>query len=266
MGAIKGSIDDEMVGCTSAGWGGSQHVINLPVRSAHGFIQHGPLLSDLIVASTLEIKRTLSWCSLKKKNPHKPLTDKSKKKRKKTGDWARSSDLSQKIDALVGFAGERTGNMASCDPEHVQADKWWLISGVFACVLEGSSLQHQAAAAHRSRLWGEAAAVRLCSLARIRFSAALSNNNAEMITPFSPLKYPRDYPEFKRKGVKKKNVRAQRCAAVRGAQRSGWGGDKRVEMVAVRPDQLNSPRTGEGWGGVLFLHRLMGGKRRCHFS
>lgn len=54
-------------------------------------------------------------------------------------------------------------------------------------------------------------------------------------------------------------MRAQRCAAVRGAQRSGWGGDKRVEMVAVCPDQLNSPRTGEGWGGVLFLHRLMGG-------
>lgn len=163
----------------------------------------------------------------------------------------------------MGFAGERTGNMASCDPEHVQAAKWWLISGVFACVLEGSSIQYQAAAAHRSRLWGEAAAVRLCSLARIRFSAALSNNNAEKITPFSSLNYPRECPGFKRKGKKRAGAEVcsrPGCSALRLGRRQACGDGRGL------PGSIKFAPNRRGMGWRVILTQADGGKRRCHFS
>lgn len=202
------------------------------------------------------MKRTLSWCSFKKKkkNPHKPLTDESKKKRKK--NWRLSSQqrsesenrraggLRRGADGQHGFT--RSTTRAS---RQMVADFWRLR----LCSGGGSSIQHQAAAAHKEpALRGGCRGAPLLPRSHPLLRCSLSNNNAEMLTPISPLNYPRKCPGLKRKG-EKKNVRAQKVCSRPGVLSAPAGEETScVEMVAVCPDQLNSPRTGEGWGGVLF--------------
>lgn len=126
-------------------------------------------------------------------------------------------------------------------------------------------IQHpaQAAAAHRSRVWGEAAAVRLCSLARIRFSDALSKTMRRWLRLFS-LELSTRVPRVKRK---KNSVRAEvcsrpKCSALRVGRKQACGDGRGLPgSIKFAPN-----RRERGWDGVFFfLHRRMG-KSRCHFS
>lgn len=147
-----------------------------------------------------------------------------KRRRRKKLDTARSSVLSQRIDALVGFAGERTGNMASCDPKHVQADKWWLISSLVFWKDPASS--SGSCSTQEPGLRGGCRGAPLLPRSN-PFLRCSQHNNAGMITPFSPLNYPQECPGFKRKKKKK------HLWVCRGVQPSGVLGFPAGEETSV---------------------------------
>lgn len=188
--------------------------------------------------------------------PTQIATDESRKKKKK--NWTLSSQ--QRSDSENRSAG---GLSRGADGQHGLTRSWTRATGQMVADfwrprLWSGRIQHPArlCSTQEPGLRGGCRGAPLLPRSHPLFRCS-QHKSADMIAPFSPLNYPQECPGLIEGG---ENLFVQRCAAVRSARRHGWEGNKRVEMVAVYPDQWNSPRTGESEDGMAcyFLHSLMG--------
>ena len=191
------------MGCTSAGG-----VTALPLISRCGARmdrpQRGPLVSHLMFASTLKLKEHGSWCSFK--NPQKsPLMLVKNNNNNKNAHWARSSDLTQKFEAPVGFS-RGTGRRAWLDaiPNTCKQtnDGWFLASWLVFWKDPASSSGSCSTQEPALRRGCRGAPLLPRSHPLLRCS---QHNNAGMITPFSPLNHAQECPALRNKKKKKEN-------------------------------------------------------------